>query len=306
MNETEDGYPLTDASDYHLGHSRQRLALFAKDSTMMCRYGASILVVCWLTAGLSGCDDQEPAARPAVRPSPAVDQEQLDAVPEVSVFVNQLFEQIAAGNIADAYGTQTTVAFRETATREDFQNICDRVNTRLGALVEKQLQLMEVNPVGGSLVASATYSATFAQGAGTLLIVVENVNGAWLLNRLNVNAPELIDDPADFRQPTEILVVESDLVLPGSAVDVLDVDHTPPIVLIENTTVLHARWRISAAPAEGFVTLAVTIEQAEQLQHAGSLSIRRHADPADPDSAGADRPAEETVPVDATDDYGPP
>lgn len=234
-----------------------------------------------------GCDEKKKQDAPSygnMRPSrldPAVaEMEAVSAA--ISARVDEIFKAIHEGQVQRVYESFTHPRFREVASLQQFAPLCDRVKTRLGPLRSKQASQFEINPIDGSLVASGSYHAVFEHGSGTVFVVFQKTDNNWLLLRLNVNAPELLDDPATFQQPTELYVENSEPVLPGTMVDLLDVSVEPAKVVLSNVRVESVRWKISdpgtplKAPAKGFVTIVLKADQVTAMKSAKSPAVRSH------------------------------
>jgi len=146
---------------------------------------------------------------------------------------------------------------------------------------------LDIDSAAGTVAASASYRATFERGAGTIFVVFEQAGGDWLLLRLKVDAPELLDDPAQYREVIEILVENSDPVVPGTIVDLYNTSQEPPKLLIEGLRVLNVRWKMvgpgsaPAFPASGFVGLSLTKEQVDAVEEARRVSVRKQSRGAD-------------------------
>lgn len=231
-----------------------------------------------------GCNDADSSSPTPGSPLATANRvaEANAASAAVSHRLDEIFQAIGAGHVERAYEELTTSEFREVASLDQFRALCDRVTTRLGRLQTKELSRFDVAPLGEALVSSATYQATFEHGPGVVVVVLQRIDDKWLLRRLNVNAPQLLDDPSAFRQPTEVHVEDSQLVMPGATVDLLDASDDPPQVLVENVPVLHVRWKVDdpstppTAPASGFITVGLKSEEVDTIQQAGTLSVRGH------------------------------
>ena len=162
----------------------------------------SLVVIGIASAGISGCtdSDQTPSVQDedeavpgghqstdasAVEEEPAFNDFALagdDTLPgidsalvaevqtasdDISVIVNKMFRSIAEGKFEMLYESSTEPRFREAVSLEEFSTLCERVQSRLGALRTKQSSRFDLNPVEGSLLASATYQAQFEHGNGT-------------------------------------------------------------------------------------------------------------------------------------------
>jgi hypothetical protein len=200
----------------------------------------------------------------------------------ISGRVDEVFRAISNGHVQRVYEKFTSPKFREVATLEQFTSICDRVNTRLGSLRRKESSRFDIDPIDDTFVASATYKAKFDLGSGTLFVVFQKIDDDWLLLRLNVNAPELLDDPNTFQQPTEVYVENSEPIVPGTMVDLLDTAEVPPKVVLENVRVLNVRWKVDGpftppkAPAKGFVTIGLKPDQTKTVESSKTLAVRPH------------------------------
>lgn len=236
-----------------------------------------------------GCGDTDSSSKPQAETPTFTQSDSANLVAEmegassaISGRVDELFRAISNGEVQHVYDTFTSPKFRGVATVEQFASICSRVNTRLGSLRSKESSRFDLNPVDGTFVASATYKATFELDSGILFVVFQKVDDEWLLLRLNVNAPKLLDDPNTFQQPTEIYVENSEPVLPGTMVDLLGTVEDPPNVIIENVRVLNVRWKVDdpstplKAPAKGFVTIDLKPDQMKAVESSGSVTVRIH------------------------------
>jgi hypothetical protein len=110
----------------------------------------------------------------------------------------------------------------------------------------------------------------------------KKVDNDWLLQGLNVNAPELLDDPSQFRERLEVYVENSEPVLLGTQVDVVDGSTVPPRVVASKVQVMNVRWKVlnptakPEFPARGFVTLGLNSSEAAAVKTSKTLTIRRH------------------------------
>ncbi|MBD3676211.1 MAG: hypothetical protein HUJ26_22095 [Planctomycetaceae bacterium] len=117
--------------------------------------------------------------------------------------VNRLFDDIAAEQVAGPYRAATS-AFREEVSLEEFQSFCDNIATRLGALQEHEIEEMMINEKDGQPIVTAAYRGEFEQGDGLISVIYhQEENSVWRLQHLNVNAPQLNDDPGQFQEPVE-------------------------------------------------------------------------------------------------------
>ena len=182
------------------------------------------------------------------------------------------------------YDSFTSPEFRQAVTLAKFQGWCDRINSGLGPLKSKELSRLDTNTLQGTVVCAAVYQGHFARGTGTIAAIFQHVDDQWLLLRMNVNSPQVLDNPADYRERLEVLVDESDAVMPGESVDVVDVSTQPPQVIVENVPVAYVRWRLAGPDAQlgpaasGFVTLVLTTSQDQAVLAANKLAVRRHED----------------------------
>jgi hypothetical protein len=231
-----------------------------------------------------GCTDTEPTPSSGSNDIASDEVEQFGAdlessLAEVSDRVDQLFRSIAAGEAEQIYESMCSTRFREVASLAKFQPVCERIQSRLGGLKSKSSTQFDMPYQAGNPVASGAYQATFEKGSGTILVTFEKIDGEWLLLRLNVNAPELLDDPTQYREAVELLVENSEPLLPGTMVDVIDDATDPPTVMVENVQLLNVRWKVSSpleqpsSPASGFVTVPLTKEEQRKVQGI-TLSIR--------------------------------
>ena len=83
---------------------------------------------------------------------------------DISAVVDDVFCSIDEGAFEKLYESSTAPRFRQAASQDNFKAICERVQSRLGALKTKQSSRFDLNPVEGSLVASASYQARFEHG----------------------------------------------------------------------------------------------------------------------------------------------
>jgi len=76
----------------------------------------------------------------------------------------------------------------------------------------------------------------------------------------------------------QLYVTQSDVVKPGDIVEITRIDQPTRTSITRSARVLSVRWRVSGpfmapkAPAEGFVTLAVPADVAQQLKK-GDFSV---------------------------------
>ena len=234
-----------------------------------------------------GCDQKPTTKIPTAGTSMEVQagelfQKMQSADSEVSEAVDKLFNAITQEKTTELYQASTSPKFQEIATLEKFEAICKRIRTRLGALTGKESAGFNLNPVESGYTVTATYQAEFEKGAGTIMVRFEEVNGEWLLLRLSMNAPELLDDPTKFRKKVEIHFKNVEPVLPGTTVDVFDASNDPATLLAQNVPVLNVRWKVSnpfkapTFPASGFVLLSLTQQQAQAIQAAKTLTLQQH------------------------------
>lgn len=122
-------------------------------------------------------------------------EDMAKASSEVSLVVDFYFQSIANGTWSQAYGVGTTPDLRASSTQQSWDQLGSSIRDRLGALTSKSSTGIHVQNMNGVVTASATYSAQFEKGAGTISAVLRKVDGKWLLQRLNVNSP-LFNAPA--------------------------------------------------------------------------------------------------------------
>lgn len=238
---------------------------------------------------IPGCGDSAATPDPAPEPERAAPQIGVSNVTQdsklsagISDRVDELFRAIHEQPVERVYNTFTSPKFREVASLEKFQELCDRSNERLGALESKELSEFATSPFSGTIAATGLYNAKFELGSGVIYIVFEKADGQWQLLRLNVQSPRLNDGEPSSLFPTELLVEDSELVSPGSKVDFVDVSVDPPAVVLENVFVKGVRWRLAGpftkpkAPATGFVQVNLSTEQMEAVGTAKKLSVRTH------------------------------
>lgn len=195
--------------------------------------------------------------------------------------VDQLFADIASGKSDEVYDRATS-DLRKQVSREDFQSFCDKLNERLGSLSDHEVKQMNIADQTGQPTVNATFIGQFERGDGVIAVLYyQKDDSVWRLQHLNVNAPELYDDPSQFRETMELRVENSDPVKPGDTVTVWDVSARPPRKVLERIPVANIRWRVSSPleppkfPASGFVTLLVSREQKETLANTKLVSVRR-------------------------------
>jgi hypothetical protein len=255
---------------------------------------AAAAVIAMVLLGASGCSDSEspkqthPSTGSGHSPTPREAAGELLATSEdISSAVDAIFRSINDGKFETLYQTATAPRFREAASLVAFESLCERLRSRLGPLRSKQSSTFDLSPRADSVIASASFQAKFDQGDGTIFVVFEKSSDQWLLLRLNVNAPALLDDPTQFRETVELFAEASDPVQPGTSVDLFDSGATPPKPIAQNVSVLKVRWKVADPssrpqfPARGFVTVSLTKDQALAVEGIETVSVRRHVDDAD-------------------------
>lgn len=261
---------------------------------------AATAVIALVLLGVVGCSDSESPKQ--THPSTSSEHsptsreaagELLASSEDVSSVVDAIFRSIDDREYKTLYETATAPRFREAASLDTFESLCERLRSRLGPLRSKQPSTFDLSPRADSVIASASFQAQFEQGGGTIFVVFEKISDQWLLLRLNVNAPELLDDPTQFREAVELFVEASDPVRPGTSVDLFDSASTPPKLIAENVSVVKVRWKVADPsspprfPASGFLTVTLTKDQTLAVQDAQTTSVRPHAADA---SQSDDRP----------------
>jgi len=88
----------------------------------------------------------------------------------------------------------TAPAFRGTTTREKFGDFAQLVRDVVGRLKSKTLVGFNTRTVlGGDAVAALSWSAKFEKGDGTIQIDVVSLDGAWKIQKWNVNSPLFVE-----------------------------------------------------------------------------------------------------------------
>ncbi len=199
---------------------------------------------------------------------------------EISSAIIDHFQSISDGKVDDIYASSSS-KLQQAVSLDEFRNYCDKINLRLGTLQDHRIRESQFVPQEGRIIATAVCEADFSQGTGVMTVLYEQDEGHWKLMRLNVNAPELLDNPDDYRELKQIMVEQSDPVEPGQQVDVWDASTNPPQKIMEAVSVTYVRWKVSGPftsakyPAKGFVTLSLSTEQTKSLENVDTISIRR-------------------------------
>lgn len=253
------------------------------------RLPATSVLLGIVSSMLLGCSESTPAPDQAGSGAPGnsahaqFSQEEVNAASgEISEVVDQLFRLLEAGKIEEIYNSSASPRFREVASLEKFQTF-SQVWERLGVMKSKKGSQFNLDRVEGKDRATALYQAEFEHGTGQVLFSFERVDGKWMLLRWKLDSPDLQEDPFKNKVRMEILVQDSEPVLPGSMVDLMDSSVSPKKLILENMPVFYVRWRtdgpfsIPKYPASGFITLALTKEQVETVRAADAISVRPHA-----------------------------
>jgi hypothetical protein len=124
---------------------------------------------------------------------------QADA--SISPQVDELFARMEDGTFADTYETDTTEAFRNQTTREQYADIGNAVKNRLGPLKSKSMRSYNVRQFNAQSTIDATYAAKFAHGDGTIVVRYAQDGDQWKIEGLRVNSPLFEQDLATATCP---------------------------------------------------------------------------------------------------------
>ena len=116
---------------------------------------------------------------------------------EATQLVDELFGSIAAGRDADFYNKRTADGFRQNASRQDFEKICDLVRSRLGKLQSREQEKLMLRQNNLDHFLDASFKARFAEGDGTIQTTWQRRSGEpWKLYNFVVNSPRLLESMA--------------------------------------------------------------------------------------------------------------
>ena len=119
--------------------------------------------------------------------------QKMDAV--LSPKVDALFRAIDDGTFAGTYSTGTTPEFREAMTRQQYDELGQRIKARLGSMQSKKLTSINFQKRNTKTFADVVYQARFTKGPASIEARFEKIEGEWLLASFHVASPELDADP---------------------------------------------------------------------------------------------------------------
>jgi ribosomal protein L37E len=122
-----------------------------------------------------------------------------EATQVISEEVDLLFASIEEGAFRETYDLRTSVEFRNAVSREQYQQLADRVRARLGPLLAKQLRQYQTRTQRGMTYYGLAYTADFQCGKGSINTVFRKSAEGWVLVSLNVQSPEFLKDLASAR-----------------------------------------------------------------------------------------------------------
>jgi hypothetical protein len=194
---------------------------------------------------------------------------------EVKHLTLSLFGSMSDATEAKAYKALLDDSAREKISAEAFAAMSKTILSKLGKL--KSLEVgprSDYDPYAGGVLAHVTYVGRFENGDGDIAIGALSVNGSWRILSFNVNSRLLSANPSDYRKNVELYVADSDLVMPGAHVKVVERDNVGK-TLIEDAQVLNVRWKLSVAHRqEGFVTVGLSETEAGLIKDAGDLAVK--------------------------------
>ena len=121
---------------------------------------------------------------------------------EATQLVDELFGSIEAGRDADFYNKRTSDAFRQSASLQDFENICDLVRSRLGKLQSHEQDKLMLRQNNFDHFLDANFKARFAKGEGTIDTIWQRRSGEpWKLHNFVVRSPLLLEAMAGHACP---------------------------------------------------------------------------------------------------------
>lgn len=111
---------------------------------------------------------------------------------EASQLVNELFRSIEARGDADYYNNRASAAFRQSASLQDFESLCDLMRTRLGKLQSQEQEKLVLRQNNFDHFLDANFKARFANGEGTIETIWQRRSGEpWRLFNFVVKSPRL-------------------------------------------------------------------------------------------------------------------
>lgn len=199
---------------------------------------------------------------------------------EIDVEVKTLFERIDEQNTSQIF-EEASPKFQKAVSVTEFEALIQRIYSRLGNLNSTELRNFNFAPHSEHRVhATIQYDAQFDKGSGSIILDYEKPEDDWMLLRFRINSPEMLDNPDEYQETIEVMVVNSDFVKPGDRVVVWDVSEKPHRKLFEELLVTYVRWRVDnplvkpKSPVSGFVSFSLTKEQMAILQSASSVSVK--------------------------------
>lgn len=112
----------------------------------------------------------------------------------ISPKIDSLFATIADGSFADGYEAETTQAFRDVTTEEQYAAIGKAIKLRLGELKSKSLQSVMMKQHNTTATIEVAYSAVFQKSTGTILATFEKQDNVWKIRAFRVNSPAFQKD----------------------------------------------------------------------------------------------------------------
>ena len=115
--------------------------------------------------------------------------------------IDSLFVAIENGKFADTYDTHTTSELQKVASREQYAQIGQMIDTRLGKLKSKSLTRFNIRQMNANQYADVVYNGVFEKGTGTITAKLKKSGDQWLLVAFHVNSPEFTKDLAIGKCP---------------------------------------------------------------------------------------------------------
>jgi hypothetical protein len=113
---------------------------------------------------------------------------------EATQLVDELFGSIEARRDTDFYNRRTSEAFRQSASPEVFEQLCELVRTRLGKLESSEQESLMLKQNNFDHFLDASFKARFARGEGTIHTIWQRHSGEpWRLHNFVVRSPLLLE-----------------------------------------------------------------------------------------------------------------
>ena len=115
--------------------------------------------------------------------------------------VDHLFTTIESGTFADTYETDTTPEFRKLTSKEQYADIGNAVQARLGRLKSKSLKTFNMQQQNADSLIDVQYNGEFENGKGTIFAKLKKDGEKWKLVSFRVNSPVFEQDLATAKCP---------------------------------------------------------------------------------------------------------